>query len=72
MHDPDRQDGQGGTVLPFPLHGELELVVDPALGEIEEMYFNAARLDRSLALNTADYVAITRPRMARIAKEGME
>ena len=30
--------------------------------------FNAARLDRSLALSTEDYKTLARPRLARIAK----
>lgn len=44
-----------GTILPFSFHPELELVVDPGLLEVPEIYFNAARLDRSLALDTRDY-----------------
>ena len=56
-----------GTVLPFSFNSELELVVDPPLLENEEIYFNAARLDRSLALKTSDYFEIARPRLARIA-----
>jgi Ala-tRNA(Pro) deacylase len=56
-----------GTVLPFSFNPELELVVDPALLENDEIYFNAARLDRSMALNASDYFEIARPRLARIA-----
>lgn len=56
-----------GTVLPFSFNPELELMVDPALLENEEIYFNAARLDRSMALKTSDYFEIARPRLARIA-----
>ncbi|MEV6400466.1 YbaK/EbsC family protein [Streptomyces sp. NPDC051907] len=56
-----------GTILPFSFDPELELVVDPALLAQEEIYFNAARLDRSLALHTADYTAIAEPRTADIA-----
>ena len=55
-----------GTVLPFAFNPELELVVDPSLLENDEIYFNAARLDRSLALNTGDYFEIARPRLERI------
>jgi Ala-tRNA(Pro) deacylase len=44
-----------GTILPFSFHPDLELVVDPGLLEHPEIFFNAARLDRSLALNTQDY-----------------
>lgn len=56
-----------GTILPFSFKPELELIVDPALLINEEIYFNAARLDRSLALRTSDYLAIAKPRIERIA-----
>jgi Ala-tRNA(Pro) deacylase len=58
-----------GTVLPFDLRGKMEVVADPTLRDGEEIYFNAARLDRSLALVTADYFAIAAPRIERIADE---
>jgi Ala-tRNA(Pro) deacylase len=57
-----------GTILPFSFHPELELVVDPALLENEEIYFNAARLDQSMALKVSDYVAVAKPRLERIAE----
>jgi Ala-tRNA(Pro) deacylase len=57
-----------GTILPFSFNPELELVVDPSLLENNEIYFNAARLDRSMALKTRDYVALARPRLERIAE----
>jgi Ala-tRNA(Pro) deacylase len=56
-----------GTVLPFSFDEKLELVVDPALLENEEIFFNAARLDRSLALATKDYQRIAQPRVEPIA-----
>jgi Ala-tRNA(Pro) deacylase len=56
-----------GTVLPFSFTPELELVVDPSLLENNEIYFNAARLDRSMVLKTSDYVALANPRLGRIA-----
>ena len=55
-----------GTILPFSFNPELEVVVDPSLLENDEIYFNAARLDRSMALKTSDYVRIARPRLLRI------
>lgn len=55
-----------GTVLPFSFNPELELVVDPSLLENEELYFNAARLDRSMVLKTTDYVAVAKPRLGRV------
>jgi Ala-tRNA(Pro) deacylase len=56
-----------GTVLPFSFTEEMELIVDPGLLTHEEIFFNAARLDRSMALRTSDYLAITRPRIEKIA-----
>jgi Ala-tRNA(Pro) deacylase len=56
-----------GTVLPFSFNSELELIVDPALLDNTELYFNAARLDRSMVLQTSDYVAVAKPRLGRIA-----
>ena len=56
-----------GTILPFSFHDELELVADPKILATQEMFFNAARLDRSLCLATEDYKAIARPRVAQIA-----
>ncbi len=56
-----------GTILPFSFNPELELVVDPSLLKSDELFFNAARLDRSLALKTSDYVALAKPRLGRIA-----
>lgn len=44
-----------GTVLPFSWNDDLHLVVDPDLYEHDEIFFNAGRLDRSVALNTTDY-----------------
>lgn len=55
-----------GTVLPFSSSPDLELVADPALLQVPELYFNAARLDRSVALATDDYVRLAAPRFAPI------
>ncbi len=49
---------------------ELELIVDPSLLEHDEIYFNAARLERSMVLKTSDYIAVARPRLGRIAERG--
>ena len=57
-----------GTVLPFALDARLELIADPALLEHDELFFNAGRLDRSMALRTRDYVRVARPRLERIAQ----
>ena len=50
-----------GTILPFSFHPDLILVTDPELLTHEEIFFNAARLDRSLALNTSDYQRLANP-----------
>ncbi len=59
-----------GTILPFSFLPEMELIVDPSLLEHDEIYFNAARLDRSMVLKTRDYVAVASPRLGRIAERG--
>jgi Ala-tRNA(Pro) deacylase len=56
-----------GAVLPFTFHSSLDLIVDPSLLDSDEIYFNAARLDRSMALDTKAYVALSKPRLASIA-----
>jgi Ala-tRNA(Pro) deacylase len=56
-----------GTVLPFAFSPELELIVDPGLRSSEELFFNAARLDRSVALKTSDYLTLGNGRVERIA-----
>jgi Ala-tRNA(Pro) deacylase len=55
-----------GTILPLSFHPDLQLVVDPGLLKHPEIFFNAGRLDRSLALNTQDYLRITDPRIQPI------
>ena len=53
-----------GTILPFSFHPDLTLVTDPGLLTHEEIFFNAARLDRSLALKTSDYLRLANPHLA--------
>ena len=57
-----------GTVLPFTFSDELTLIADPSLLESAELYFHAGRLDRSVALNTQDYMSIAKPRLEKIAR----
>jgi Ala-tRNA(Pro) deacylase len=59
-----------GTILPFSFTPELELITDPGLLAQDELYFNAARLDRSIVLKTRDYMAVAKPRLERIADAG--
>ena len=56
-----------GAVPPFSLNPELSLVVDEDLLAHATLYFNAGRLDRSMELDTQDWLAVARPRVARIA-----
>lgn len=56
-----------GTVLPFSFDPELELVADPDVIAQPRLSFNAARLDRSLAISGADYARLAKPRVERIA-----
>lgn len=44
------------TVPPFSFHPELKLLVDKKMTDVEEIAFNAASLDRSIILNTEDYL----------------
>lgn len=57
-----------GTVLPFSFSPELELVVDPAVLDEQELFFNAGRLDRSMVLASRDYARIATPRLESIAE----
>jgi Ala-tRNA(Pro) deacylase len=57
-----------GTVLPFSFNPELELVVDPAVFDEQELFFNAGRLDRSIVLASRDYARIATPRLESIAE----
>ncbi|MFJ8075402.1 YbaK/EbsC family protein [Streptomyces sp. NPDC096176] len=59
---------QSGTILPFSFEERLELLVDPELLRHSEIYFNAARLDRSLALAAIDYRSIAEPRIETISQ----
>jgi Ala-tRNA(Pro) deacylase len=55
-----------GTVLPFAFDPRLELIVDPQIKQFDELFFNAARLDLSVALNAEDYVRLATPRFEPI------
>ena len=59
-----------GSIMPFSFNPELSLIVDPDLLAHEELFFNAARLDRSIALATDDYLALARPRVEPISYAG--
>ena len=51
-----------GAIPPFSLASQITLVVDPGLvARFGEIAFNAGRLDRSMVLNSEDYVRIAQP-----------
>ncbi|WP_084556798.1 YbaK/EbsC family protein [Hamadaea tsunoensis] len=56
-----------GSIPPLSFHPELDLIVDESLLKLDEFFFNAARLDRSVALAVDDYLVLARPRVERIA-----
>ncbi|MFF2125798.1 YbaK/EbsC family protein [Streptomyces olivochromogenes] len=55
-----------GTITPFSFHPDLGVVADPALFEERELYFNAARLDRSVAILSEDYRRLAQPEVVAI------
>jgi len=55
-----------GAIPPFSFHPELRLVADPLLFErFDEIAFNAGLLEKSVILNTEDYLRIARPQQIR-------
>ena len=56
-----------GAVPPFALNPALAIVVDEDLLANDTLFFNAGRLDRSMELDTKDWLAIAKPRVAKIA-----
>jgi len=57
-----------GTIPPFSFDERLDLFVDPELLQFPEVFFNAARLDRTIALATKDYLAVANPRIEPIVR----
>ena len=58
-----------GSVPPFSLNPDLSVVVDADLLANQTLFFNAGRLDRSMELDTKDWIAVAKPRVARIAAQ---
>lgn len=59
-----------GAVLPFSFDPDLGLVADPEVVARPKLYFNAARLDRSLVISGPDYRKLAGPRVAPISAAG--
>ena len=56
-----------GSVPPFSLNPALAIIVEEDLLGNDTLFFNAGRLDRSMELDTKDWLAVARPRIGRIA-----
>lgn len=59
-----------GSIIPFSFDPRLRLMVDHDLLNEVEIYFNAARLDRSVALSSSAYQLIAAPLAAAISARG--
>lgn len=56
-----------GAIPPFSFSKDIVLVVDSALVETyDEIAFNAGRLDRSIVLNSQDYLRIAQPTLHQL------
>ena len=55
-----------GAVPPFTFSDELILLVDPDLLTHDRIAFNAGRLDRSMFLATASYLAVAKPKVGLV------
>jgi len=56
-----------GSVPPFSLNPALGIVVEQDLLGNNTLFFNAGRLDRSMELDTRDWLTVAKPRVAQIA-----
>ncbi len=56
-----------GAVPPFAFDTALAVVVEQDLLANDTLFFNAGRLDRSMELDTRDWIAVAKPRVAKIA-----
>ena len=56
-----------GSVPPFSFSPTLDVVVEEDLLANETLFFNAGRLDRSMELDTKDWLTVAQPRRAKIA-----
>jgi Ala-tRNA(Pro) deacylase len=56
-----------GSVPPFSLNPAVAIVVEEDLLANDTLFFNAGRLDRSMELDTSDWLTVARPRVAKIA-----
>ncbi|MFP5974158.1 YbaK/prolyl-tRNA synthetase associated domain-containing protein [Enterobacter mori] len=58
-----------GAIPPFSFHPDLALVADPLLFErFDEIAFNAGLLEKSIIMDTQDYLRIARPELVTFHK----
>ncbi|HBC0586609.1 TPA: YbaK/prolyl-tRNA synthetase associated domain-containing protein [Enterobacter cloacae] len=58
-----------GAIPPFSFHPDLTLVADPLLFErFDEIAFNAGLLEKSVIMDTRDYLRIARPELVTFRK----
>ncbi|MEB4673911.1 YbaK/prolyl-tRNA synthetase associated domain-containing protein [Enterobacteriaceae bacterium G50] len=59
-----------GAIPPFSFHPSLRLIADPILfTRFDEIAFNAGRLEKSVILNTEDYLRIAQPELVVFRRE---
>lgn len=59
-----------GAIPPFSFHPSLKLVADPLLFErFDEIAFNAGLLEKSIVMDTQDYLRIAQPELVTFRRE---
>lgn len=59
-----------GAIPPFSFHPSLRLVADPLLFDrFDEIAFNAGSLEKSVILNTEDYLRIAQPELVAFRRQ---
>jgi len=59
-----------GAIPPFSFHPDLHLVADPVLFQrFDDIAFNAGLLEKSVIMNTSDYLRIARPELVDFRRE---
>lgn len=59
-----------GAIPPFSFHPNLKLVADPLLFErFNEIAFNAGLLEKSVIMDTTDYLRIAQPELIPFRRE---
>lgn len=59
-----------GAIPPFSFHPDLQLVADPVLFQrYDDIAFNAGLLEKSVIMNTGDYLRIARPELVDFRRE---